>query len=636
MATTSSGTITSVTSNGTSRITGLSSGIDVDSLVEQLMSAEKYKLNRLKQQQQLATWRQEQYREMTTSITAFADKYLNTLSTSSMLSQSTYTQFAVTSSSSAVTAKAGATATAATHTIEVSQLATAATLASSSGITANIQGSGSADFTSAQGASFVLTVDDTSRTVTLGTDVQDVEDLQEAVDTAVGTDKVTVSVDEEGLITFSAVDGSGVQQITLAAPSSGSSALTALGFSDGDALTNRLSTTDTLETIAAKLGTAFTFNDEGQLSFTINDVDFTFDMDDTLAEMISEINSSDAKVTMKYDSLTDQLSLTATETGAGATLTASEDGGTFLASVLNQATAGTDANLTLDGQSLTRSSNTLTVNGVTYTLNAVTTEAATIGVTRDTDAIYDAINNFVTDYNSLIDLINTKISEDYDSDYPPLTEDQEAEMSESEIEKWNEKATTGLLHSDSMLQKMLSSLRETMLTSVAGESATFYTIGITTGTYDEKGKLHIDEDKLKAALESDPEGVRDLFCKQSTSYSGTTTVRSLNSSERAVRYQEEGIAYRFYDVLQDYIGTSRDLSGNKGLLLEKAGMENDASDTDNILTDQLNDLADRIAAEEERLEDKETQYYNKYTYMETYISTLTAQLAAFSSDSSSS
>lgn len=623
-----SSSVTSTTVNGTTRITGLASGLDVDSIVTQLMSAEKTKLNKLQQKQQLAEWRQESYRTIITAAQEFTSKYFNTTSSSSLLSANTFIKYSVTSSSSAISASASSSASAGNHTVQVSRLATAATLTSGSSISKDVQGSAAADYSSLSGKSITLAVDGTTRTVSLS-NVTDADSLQTAIDEAVGTGKLTVGTTTDGYLSITAAANSGVQTITISAPSSGTSGLTSLGFGSGATLSNRVTTTSTLETIFGDDA----FNSDGQIELTLNGTSFTFDKSDTLSAMMSEINSSsNAGATMKYDELSGKLTLTANETGAGNTLVVTEgDGSSFLSSFLNTATAGVDAQVTIDGQVLTRSSNKVTVDGVTYTFSQTTDEAATVSLTQDTDAIYDTISSFVEDYNALISSIHSALDETYDSDYPPLTDDQKEDMTDEEIEKWEKKAKVGLLANDSTLKTMLSSLRSSLIDSVPGQSVTIFTIGISTGTYDEQGKLYIDEAKLKAAIESDPEGISNLFTQQSTSYAGTTSVRSLNNSQLSTRYKEEGIAYRFYDILQTNISTIRDNNGNKGLLLEKAGTENDASETSNTLTTLIDKYQEEIDKEQDRLDAKQDSLYTKYSALETYINKMNTQLSSLSS-----
>ena len=650
MSSSTSSTVSATTVNGTTRFSGLSSGIDVDSLVESMMTAESTKLNKMKQQEQLLEWKQEQYRAITEDVTDFVDTYLNLTSSDSILKQSNFQQFEVASDNTAVSAKATSSAEAGNHTLTVEQLATASVQASDEAITKTVTGSGAATFASLSGTSFTITVDGTTRTVTFddtftsddSSDTEGIAYVQAAIDEAVGSGKITVSSSDgtdSSALTFTALTSSGVGKITIA-DSSSSTSFTALGF-DGDSavLTNRLSTSDTLGEIADKLasGTNFLASD-GTISFTINGVSFSFDEDDALSDVIKAVNAdSTANVTMAYDATLDKITVTSDEMGAGNTLVMSDntDGGTLISSLLTNTTAGVDAKVTLDGVTLTRGSNTFTQDGVTYTLNKVSTEEADISITQDTDAIYEVISNFVDAYNTLLETINGKLSEDYDSDYAPLTDDQEEEMSDTEISNWNTKAQTGLLSNDLTLSAMVGKLRTAVMSSVAGVSEVFTSIGITTSDYTEQGKLYIDEDTLQEAIASDPTGIMNLFTQSSASYSGTTTVRTLSSSERSVRTKEEGIAYKIYDVLQDYVGTIRDTAGNKGILLEKAGMENDTSDTDNTITTQLDTLADKIEDEEDRLSDLEDRYYDKFTSMETTLSELSSQYSIISSFSSS-
>lgn len=634
----SSSSVNMSTVNGTTRVTGLSSGIDVDTIVTQLTTAEKAKkLYKLQKKEQLAEWKQEDYRTITSDIQDFTDKYFNVTSSTSLLSTKNFNQYTVTSSSSAVTASYTSSASAGTHTVTVSQLATKATMQSSASPSKDVQGSTAVDYSALSSKSISLTVDGTSYTVDLD-DVTDLDSLQDAVDNAVGEGKITVSEDSSQILSFTAAD-SGVQQIKISAPSSGTSGLSSLGFGSGAVLSNRLTTTSTLGDIADQLNSTLTFNSDDEIELTINGTSFSFDKDTTLKEMMSEINSSDCGATIAYNDTSGKLVLTASTTGAGNKLSVTEgDGSNFISTFLGSSTVGLDAKVTVDGQSMTRSSNTITVDGVTYTFNSTTSsgDSATVSLTQDVDGIYDLISNFVTDYNSLIDTINDKLQEEYDSDYPPLTDDDKEDMSETQISAYEKKAKVGMLENDSTLSNFLSELRSTFLDSTSGLSSTIFDIGLdTSDDYSEKGKLTIDEDALKEAIQDDPETVMNIFTKQSTSYSGTTSVRTLSSSALSTRYKEEGVAYRFYDVIAKYTSTVRDSSGNKGLLLEMAGISGDSSNSDNQLSDQLSDYEEKISKEKDRLSTYSDKLYTKYTNLETYINQMNVQLSSLSSYMSS-
>ena len=643
----SSSSVSATTVNGTTRITGLSSGIDVDSIVEQLMTANETKLNKLKQKEQLAEWKQEAYRDIIGDIQDFADTYFKTGSASNIMSKKYFQAYEVTSSNSALTATATTNASSGTHSITVSQLATAGTKTSTDdSLAKDITGtiaSASINYSSLAGTSFTLTIDDTDYTVSLDATVTDLDSLQEAIDAAVGDNKVSID-DSSDYLSLTAVTDSGVQVLTVSDPDSDedTSSLSTLGLTSGQS--NRISTSSTLAALASSMGIAEDdfFDDDGQVDLTINGINFSFDKTETtLSEMITEINKSDAGVTMKYDELSGKLTMTADKTGAGNALIVSETGSSFLTSVFGLANvttsgevttmtaSGQDAKLIVDGVSLTRSGNTVTVDGVTYAFTDVISTAASVSLTQDADTVYDNISNFVDAYNELLESINDKLNEEYDSDYPPLTDDEKEEMSDEEIEKWEAQAKTGLLSSDNTLQSFVSDLRQALMDSVSGSKLA--SIGITTGTYDEQGKLYIDEDKLKAAIQEDSEGVMNLFTQQSETYPTTATARKLSTSQRAVRYKEEGISYRIYDILQNNISTLTDSNGNKGLLLLKAGVENDASETDNALSDEITAIQEKIDKEEDRLDTLSDRLYEQYTTLETYINQMNSQLSSLSS-----
>jgi flagellar hook-associated protein 2 len=137
-------------------------------------------------------------------------------------------------------------------------------------------------------------------------------------------------------------------------------------------------------------------------------------------------------------------------------------------------------------------------------------DTQTVSLTQDVDSVYDNISKFIAKYNEIIDTINNKLSEKYDRNYLPLTDEQKEAMNEDDIKKWEEKAKTGLLRNDSILQNIVYRMRSAVYDSVAGISTALSEIGITTDTYVTKGKLIIDETKLKEAIRNNPDNVMNL------------------------------------------------------------------------------------------------------------------------------
>lgn len=103
------------------RIGGLASGMDIDSLVEKLMSAERLSLNKLEQQKQTYEWQRDSYRDINTKLRTF-DTYI----ADNLILKSFNTKTATSSNDSFVSATATSEAAGSLTIDGVSQLATAA------------------------------------------------------------------------------------------------------------------------------------------------------------------------------------------------------------------------------------------------------------------------------------------------------------------------------------------------------------------------------------------------------------------------------------------------------------------------------------------------------------------------------
>lgn len=633
--------------NTTMRLTGLGgSGLDTETIVKQLMDAERMPLTRLYQRKQLAEWRQEAYRDITNKLRELKDTYFNIAkSSSNLMSATSFKKYTgVSSNSSYVTVSGNAESIAGSHTVSVVNLATAGKAVSSIGVTDDMIGNEVSDF-DLSGNKIRITLDGVTKEITLdnysstGRDIVDKAGtgLQDLIDNAFGEGKVVVGYDEATKqLSINMNDGS--NRITLASGRE-NDGLSALGFSSG--ATNRLDTGKSLESLSTQFANDLTFSADGKLKFTINSKEFTFDKSVSLASMMNTINTdADAKVHLKYDETTDNFIMTAKQFGAGNNIIIGEvQEGNFFgaggASGINidtsTMTQGEDAKATIDGQLVVRSSNTFALNGANYTLvkaHSDPLQSETVSLSINSDEVYDNIKGFVDKYNELIADINSKLTEKYDRSYQPLTDEQKEEMSEEEIKKWETTAKTGLLKGDSMLQDIVYSMRRALSDTVAGMSANLSAIGITKGNYSEKGKLVINEDKLKAAIQNDPDSVSDLFTKKSSiSYSEANTAEL-----RSQRYSNQGFAGRISDILDDNIRTT----GGKGKLLEKAGIKGDTTEFTSLIYKQIDEYDENIQALIDKLRDKEDRYYAKFTALEKYISQMSAQSSWISQQFSNS
>jgi len=452
-------------------------------------------------------------------------------------------------------------------------------------------------------------------------------DIQNMINAQFGEGKIVVS-GADGKLAFTAGEGT---EFTLKNAQKNTEVLGYLGFSSGDS--NKLSMSDTMSKISNKLRTnssadGIQFDADGKLKLTINNVNIEISQSDTLAMVIEKINTSGAGVTLSYSTFTDTFTLVSKSTGAG-TITLNDNGSNFFKNIkIDNVEAGTDAVFELDGLVATRRTNSFTIDGVTYNLLGVSKEEkVTINLQQDTDAIFNSIKEFVDKYNEILETINNKLSEKYDRNYPPLTSDQKEGLSEDEIKRWEEKAKTGLLRNDSTLQNLVSTLRRALYDTIEGVSGGLYSIGITTGSYTDKGKLTIDENKLREAIKNNPDKVMNIFAKESSiAYSV-----DLDSKSRSIRYNESGIINRIDDILKDYVRTTRDANGRKGILLEKAGIAGDVSDINNSIYKEIAAYDEEISRLIDLLTEKETKYYSKFTAMEKALAQMNSQSSWLSS-----
>ncbi|NLJ78431.1 MAG: flagellar filament capping protein FliD, partial [Tissierellia bacterium] len=166
------------------------------------------------------------------------------------------------------------------------------------------------------------------------------------------------------------------------------------------------------------------------------------------------------------------------------------------------------------------SSNRITINGITMDL--VGTGEFTVTVATDVDGVYDKIREFIDDYNELVDKANGLLKQNQYRNYKPLTAEQKKAMEKEEVELWEEKAKSGLLRNDHIIERTMLNIRTSLYRKsdeFIGPYKLLTEIGISTQSYTQGsagGKLVIDEAKLKEAIAQDPEGVMEFLFKEST------------------------------------------------------------------------------------------------------------------------
>ena len=374
-----------------------------------------------------------------------------------------------------------------------------------------------------------------------------------------------------------------------------------------------------------------------------------FNKDTALETVLTSINSNaDAGVTVNYSKTTNQFQFTARETGAssqiemgdgladalfGGTEEVDKDTGEKKKTGVSY-TPGEDAifSMMVNGKELdgiSRSSNTFDVDGMSVSLKgtfgtydsnnklgnnlaAAKADAVSFTASSDADKIVDAIKSMVEDYNAMVTEIKNAYStlpqqKSNGKYYEPLTEEDKADMSESSIKAYEEKAKQGLLFADRDLSALYSQL--TSAISMSGkDGADLKAIGITSNYSNGLTTLSLNESKLRAALETDPDKVRDVFSKSVDSGSSTN-----------------GLMQALKSPLDMY----SKVQGTKGILVQKAGSTLAPTTLyKNTLQNKLDDFDTQIEKWQDKMADQVDRYTSKFTALEKLISQMNSQSSA--------
>ncbi|NLS42052.1 flagellar hook-associated protein 2 [Bacillus subtilis] len=411
--------------------------------------------------------------------------------------------------------------------------------------------------------------------------------------------------------------------------SSNESVLTATGSASAP---NSSSTVE-----VASLATAATYKANNYTGYTQGDYNLAFNVvapgettaktvnisvtsADTIDNVISKLNSSDLGVSAFKDKIwngteyVETIAFSSKATGAGGSIQAADAStADFMSGQLgfsldadNKITAykeGTNAKVTINGFEMEKLSNNFTVNGVTYSIKNTTaaTGPVTTSVSTDVDGIYNQIKEFVDKYNEMVDSLNEKLKEEKYRDYTPLTSEQKEAMSDKEVELWEEKAKSGLLRNDSSISAGTNQMRTDFYTQVNTDGKTYQLteFGITTSSaYQLRGHLEINEEKLKAKIAEDPQGVANLFT------SGT------NDSN----YSDKGIMKRITNTLRSTVKSIEAKAGNSTMGASSYSIGKN-----------LNSISTEITDMQDRLNTIENRYYTKFSAMDSAIQKMNEQ-----------
>lgn len=571
----------STSTSGTQRVTGLYSSMDIDAMVSASMTSEQTRIDNMQKDLDYAEWQKEAYQDVNTLVSDFQNKYFSYSSKTSLINSSSFNMKTTTiTGTNAVSVTAGSNA-------EVESFSVlSATKAQTAKIVTNSLDS--ADFTGmTTEAGKDVTVNNTT-----------IKQLAEAMGATLNISRTeTRTVEEE----VDKLDENGEKVLD----------------DEGNVVKEKITKTVTDEYI----------------TLNVNGKDVEINTSGTIGNMISAINNADAGVEMSYNGFSMKLELEATAEGAENNFTISGNDGLFFGangllgaadeeiSTANagaqsdsgvKVVSGTDATMKIEDEngdivSYEFSSNTYSVAGYTFTINdsfdtANGDAAQDVKMKTDVDAMVERITSFVDDYNELITKLNDMVTEKRSYTYDPLTDKEKDELSDKELEEYEQKAKEGLLYGDRNIRNLISQMRSALNSIETDSGLSLRDIGIGTGNYftsKTAGELQIDEAKLRSAIEADAGEVTELF----TQSASTTT----SASGKGI---SAGIAKTFGDLTSSYVKNSKNV-------------------TIANITTRISNYEDRLERLKELFATKEDNLYSQFASLEASLSQMDAYASMF-------
>ena len=271
---------------------------------------------------------------------------------------------------------------------------------------------------------------------------------------------------------------------------------------------------------------------------------------------------------------------------------------------------GSDCEIEVKGAIYTSNRNSFEINGLTITVNNMTDEEISLSTMDDSDGIYDMIKNFIKEYNTLINEMDKLYNADSASKYTMLTDEEREALSEDDAKEWDEKIKSALLRRDSTLGTVFDSMKMIMLQGVTmSDGSTKYlsdfginTLGYFNAEEFEKNAYHIDGDADDSTVSNNTDKLK----------------AAINANPTLVAEFFSKLSRNLYERLDDLMARTE--------LSSAFTVYNDKS-----LQEEYNKYKDKIADQEEKIADFEDRYYDQFTQMEVAMSKLQSQQNAISS-----
>ncbi len=492
------------------RFSGIASGIDVDSIVSQLIQIEGIGIQRLQVQQAQLNARQSVFSQFRSKLIGL-NSTLNRLNVSSA-----YTPVSVSSKDETIAkATADSTAVSGTYNIDIQKLAKAHK------VTSNAQ----ANSTDALGLSGDFVVNGKSVSVGSADTLADVASKINALGNGVTASLLSGGAGSTYLVLTSQQTGAenGIQVANLSG-----GALAGLGLTSGAvAVRDESGGTNTARSFltsspTATIGSAMSSTASGSIFIgngpTSIAIDFATDSLDSLATKIntaSEPGVMARVVTKEVNGTTKhQLELY----GAGVPSTVVDNDGLLEAmGVLqrpfaNQLVQAQDSEVVIDNLTIKNSKNTITNVVQGLTINLLKEGATEINLNRDIAKIQDNVKSIQSGFNEVIDYIRQNSAFD------------------------SKTFQAGPLFGDQTASQVEQTLNELLFSNLGtGSYKNLTDLGF---SLDDQGKLTLDETKLTTALNTDLEGVKNLM--MATGSSTNSALKFVSSGSKTIASSATG------------------------------------------------------------------------------------------------
>lgn len=614
-----------------SRVTGLVSNFDTDGIVKSMVKAEKIKVDRVKAKAQLLEWKQEGYREVSSMLKGFQSKYFDLLNKESNLRfSSTYSTY---KSKIMVNGEKNTDVSAIIHgsasfekieVDEITQLAKAETWQASKKLkeisgevdmdTFNVAISGSSE-----AKKFSLEVDGVKKTINFKDSYSNLEDLrsdiQNKLSSVFGNNMINVTTDGGKL----KIDGKAHK---IEVESIDEVVGTLMGIKSGDK--NYFDSKETLDSLLQ-------IHNDVKIELQGADgkvKEVTIKSKSTIEEAKEAINSLGVG-TLILDGVSGKFRLESNKTGQMNGITMVNDDTKKFFSKLgiddSVREMGKNANVVVNGETITLSENTLRLDGIDINFNRIhSASQGKIEITKEFEIgdLADKFKGFIQKYNEMVDKLHTQINEKKSLKYKPLSDEEKKAMEKEDIEKWEKEAKSGLFRGDDVLEKILSDMRKVFTTKVEGVNITMRDLGIDfTKDYRDGGKLTFDQGKFEEAFKNKGSEAIKLFTSKSD--------KNWDTEDAQERFNESGIMERLNDIVKYKTSTTKLRSGFRGDLIEKAGVKGLSSENTAELSKKIREINKRVDKMMDTLLDKENKYYLKFARLERALAQISSQSSAF-------